>query len=408
MKKKLLSWSIVGVSFVFLFVLTIHLVGSLWFLGYLLGDEPGKYTVGYYNAFVASNIDMKSIENSKHSFIPRISDQYSRFVYKKGEDGEYIAGIPRISDQLSVSGTLREQGWESTRIGLIVIASKRGKPSVPNYSIGYAIKGTLMAVFLDRLPVRPLLVLRSDAKESAPFSLYVEKNRKGLHGVINTQNSDFLRVNGRRIKNESIPVNLTYVPIQRDVLQPISDSFLSVVERKISDSMHFKKTHPQLIGGLLDVGPVALAFNGNSAAIGVLSSNTQSATLMTNWINDEHATRHPVKRPFSLPDKTLGYEYIPGVKDAYFNLSKANNNCLPTEKYDERLFLCGKDQAVALASEEEVGNQLVSLIKDKQMNYRGVIQGDVIKAIGLSDQFEKIEYVILDETIEVWVNSRMQ
>ncbi len=406
MKKRMLSWGVVTVFGVLTCMLLVIVPGSLWFLTALLGDSPGQYSVGYYNSFLGSSSLAKSLDGVRGEFLPPISDRYNRFVYKKDVEGEYIVGIPRLSNQLSIMNDLKQGGWEGRRIGLIVIASNRGDFKQPQYSLKHAMGKALQNIFLKRLPLRPVLVLRVDSIQPEAFSLYAENSRKGLHVVLNTQSSDFSRGVSQRTDKNNVLDELTYVALQRDVLSYLPSGFEAALERKISESMHFTKTQPRMFKSLLSLGPVSVTVEGDSVAIGLFSSDIRPATLINEWINEEQGTRHPIKKAFALPDKTLGYEYVPGLANAYFDLNKGKNNCLPTEKYDEHLFLCGKDQSVVLANDQNIGNQLLTFLQDRRMDKRGVIQGDAIKAIGLSDQFDKIEYIILDETIEVWADSK--
>lgn len=408
MKKKMLSWGIVSLSLILICIAVLSISGSLWFLRALLSEGAGEFTIGFYNQLLESTSVGKDMVHMKESFLPDVTSGYSRFVYKKDSNGEYIVGVPYITKQFSLVSDLQQRGWQTDRIGWLIIGSHTTTSSVPSYSLRHATGSALRHIIWERLPLHPLLVLQVEGREADSFALYLEENNGGVHVAMNTQSPHFFRGKSQRMKKDTLDSKMTYVSLQRDVLSHLPNEFGATLERKISDSMHFIKTHPRMLESLLPLGSLAIVIEGDGTAIGVLSQNTGATTLMSEWINTEQGIRHPKKRAFSLPDKTLGYEYIPGVSSAYFNLNKGNNSCFPSENYDEQLFLCGKDRAVVLSNQGNIGTQLASSLQDPFLLQRGIIQGDVMSAIGLGEQFEKIEYIFSDEMVEAWADTKVK
>ncbi len=408
MKRLVFSWRFAGVAVVFFLILLVSFSGSLWFLRALLGEMAGEYTVGYKHSFFAEIPLPDSVQRVRASFIPIISDKYNRFVYKRDAEGEYLVGIPSIQHLFSIGSDLQAQGWQVRRIGWIVLASHTRSKSLPGYNAIDAAGKAVRNLVRERLPFSPSLVLQVGSAGSESFSLHVEETIRGLHAIIHNQSSRFTRGGNVRAAKEKDLNGTTYVALQRDLLSFLPPQFASALEGRISESLGFVKTHPELLEQLSAFGSVGLALEGDSLAVGVISENSQVAALVNQWINAEQGTRHPTKKAFSLPDKTLGYEYIPGTSNAYFDLNKGNNNCFPTEGYDEHLFLCDRDRAVALANKEGVGTRLISFLQDAGMLERGIIQGEVLKGMGISNRFEKIEYIIVDDVIEVWADIKLK
>ncbi|HLC49024.1 MAG TPA: hypothetical protein VJI96_01415 [Candidatus Andersenbacteria bacterium] len=400
MKVVALSWGAVSIAIVFVCVILSSISMSLWFLMALLGDGSGEYSVGYYNSLVATI----PIEQS----LPHVPSSYNRLVYKKGPQGEYIAGIPKVRNQFSVMQDLREQQWEVRRLGWIVVASNTGSPmSSPYKRVVGAIGKTLHTLILKRLPLYPIAIVQDESKSTDAFSAYVEESRKGIHAVINTDSSRFIRRKMYRSDTNTALGESSYVALHSDVLHFTPSGVREALERKVSDSLAFKKTHPRIIESFLQHGSGAVLYEGDLFAVGLLSSDTNVATQIEAWMHEEQGMRHPFKKAFALPDRTIGYEYVPGGSKASFSLNKGTNNCFPSENYDEHIFLCGKDKALVLSNDQQSGNRLVSFLGSVTTVQRGFIQGSMLDAIGLGDQMRKIEYGISEDVIEIWADKKV-
>lgn len=408
MKKRPYFWGISIAALLFSGAVVLSLTCSLWFFRALVGGNSGTQTVGYQRSFLDANAVLKQVKGEFTSLAPELTDGYARFVYTTDSDAQYIIGIPRLTFQLSLPRTLREQSWDVRRIGYIIYARRANSDtSLPalDYQLGNAISETLKGVFVDRLPARARVIFQTRDASGESMAMYIEEKGGVLYASMHTNSSAFEKGHGERMYKNIPPSETSYVSLQSDVLPYLPNIFLGDIENKISESLRFIKTRPQVLTSLLQLSPaVLLAYSNDALAIGVSSSDDKAAKLIHTWIHAEQGTRHPQKKAFSLPDKTLGYEYIPGVSNAYFSLNKAKNNCLPSEQYDESIFLCGKDTSLVLSNQEALGSNLVSALADTKMFQGGVIQGSVLEAVGLSAQFEKIEYVVSDNNVEIWMD----
>ena len=91
--------------------------------------------------------------------------------------------------------------------------------------------------------------------------------------------------------------------------------------------------------------------------------------------------------------------------NAHFSITKGvGTTCLPTQDYDEQLFLCGKDNILVVATEEILGNQTVSFLTDSTVLKKGVIQSGALNAVGLGSEFTKIEYSTTPDSIDIWAD----
>jgi len=404
---KRVSFLLYGVAFAVLFLCGIIVVfsGSLWFLRSLVSEHSGQY-VGYNTGFLKSNVITKGAQEKYAHFLPSGANNFNRFVYKKDNKGggEYIVGIPKIFHQFSLVQELKAQSFAVRRVGWIVFASKG---TVANSNLFTAMGKTFSAVFIQGLPIRVQMILQIDTIDSASTALYIEKNRNTIHSVIHVNSSEYIGGTVKRMQKDVLGSEATFLALQSNMLPSIPSGFASAVESKVSELLHFTKTHPSILQGLLaENKTIFLSIEESSVAIGVQTTNDKTATLIHTWMQNEQGTRHPQKKAFALPDKTIGYEYLPGTSNAHFSLRGGTTNCLPSEEYDEKLFLCGMGDILVLANEERAGSRLVELLTNSKVLEGGLVQTEVLQAVGLAEQFEKIEYATSGNRMDVWADSK--
>lgn len=406
---KRVSLLLLGIFFIGLFLcaVSVSFSFSLWFLRALLPENSGQYSVGYKNSFLEYSPEIKGIQESYANMLPNGVGNFNRFVYTKNGEVESIAGIPQLIHQFSLAQDLQAQSYTVRRIGWILLASKRGAVRSSNPFVAMA--KTFGFVFKGGLPVHVQFVFQKNGdKDNTSNALYVEENRGSMHAVVHANSSEFVGSHAKRLQVSSMQSEITFVTLRRDTFPSIPSGFLVAVENKLSELMHFTKTHPRILHSLLSRNEaVILSVKESSVALGVVSTDDTTASLVQSWMHEEQGTRHPQKKAFALPDKSIGYEFIPGTSNAHFSLTKgAGTHCLLSEEYDESIFLCGKDDILVVSNEEHMGNQLVALLADSKGLESGVIQGGVLNAIGLGSQLSKIEYSTTGNVIDVWADGK--
>ncbi len=407
MKKSYLRWGILGA----LGFLVIAGMGtySLWFLHAATDSLPGDYSVGYTHGLIASYPETSEALLGRISVSGTVLGQYASVVYRKGGDGEYLVGVPRLVSQRSVRYVLEKDGWQVRRMGWIIFARKGGGEN-QQLHILRAMLRMGSAISIHRLPFHPIFIAHLDTHDDTrqQFSVYVSRQHAGVHAVINTRSSIFFSGSHARIKADSNNIETSYVSIQRDVLQRITPDFLRMLEKEVRHSLGFQKTQPEVASELANIGTVSVALGGgdNDFAIGAFSASGAVADHITAWIAAEQGNRHPAKRAFSLPDRTIAYEYVQGKSNAYFDLNKEKNSCMPSENYDEKIFLCGEGPATVIATSDTAGKMLLDYMKDAEGRDRGIIQGKALRAMGLEKIFQTIEYAGSEDVIDVWGDFR--
>lgn len=408
------TFLLVGIGTICLIALfCIFFMGSLWFFFALLPDASGQVRrVGYLES-VLSVVPSETQHIIRESIDVPEEDLkgFYKIAYQDDERGVSLIGIPKIGRQATMRSKLQRESWSVRRLGLLLIAYKphgNTMQEAQQKGVLFALRDTFYKVALQQLPMRPNMLFQMipvSAHEQS-VALYVEDQLEGFHAVVSMQETGFLSGKNERINRKTIEKNTSFVSLQTDVLERISNRFNAIIQSEIAKSLGFKKTNPNIIGDLLSLGPLTIAKKGDAVAIGVFLMSDTPAEYMNQWISAEQSVRHPEKRAFTLPDKTVGYEYIPGETSARFALNKGNNSCLPSEGYDETVFLCGQDRAVVFTNEELLGKDLLSFLQAQQAGWNGVIQGELLAALGLGSAFHRIEYSGEDSLIEIWMDTK--
>lgn len=389
-----------------LFVLTSS---SLWFLRALVEQHSTDYIVGYKSRFIRSNSIIKDTEQRYTQNLPGGVGNFNRFVYARGSQGEYVVGIPKLLHVFTLPRELKSQSFNVRQIGWIVLAQKNGDTAnaeiKQHANIFAALGATLFSVVRDGLPAHAQFIFQNRNSESGNFTLYVEEKKNYLHAVIHSNSPEFVGSSAKRIQDNSPQLDATFISLQSNLLPLLPSGFLTAIENKISEHLVFTKTRPNILQSILTTNESLILFvEGSTVAIGVNENNDKVASLVHGWMRAEQGTRHPQKKAFALPDKTIGYEYVPGSSNAQFSLAKGSAVCLPSEDYDEQLFLCGKDKVLVLSNSEQAGIKLVTLVSDTSVFQQGVIRTEVLEGVGLASEIEKFEYIVQDNVTEIWAD----
>lgn len=403
MKKNV--WIVAGGIVVCTIAFFFFLTSSLWFFTALFPDDTGEVRrIGYIrNVLAFAGPEVEAVVEGSIPIPKEILQGFRTLAYQESDAGEVLVGVPKIQAQLAVSSQLQKESWSVHRMGMVLIAQKH--PGGYSGGVFEAMGDVLKKITLQRLPVHPAIVFQfipDQGTGEQPVAIYVEKQQDNLHAVITTEEPLFSPGKSKVPEQNNTGQEVSFISLQTDVLARISKSFRAIIQSEIAKKLGFEKTNPDILGDLLAIGPMTIAKQGDALAIGIFSTDNTVAEHINSWISLEQSVRHPVRRAFALPDRTIGYEYIPGAVNSSFSLNKGKNNCFPSEGYDEEIFLCGQDRAVVFASEEAIGDSLVSFLQTAKTSWQGHIDGNLLNVLGLGGYFDSMNYSGEDNVIDVW------
>lgn len=362
--------AVLGVGIIF-----VGSCSSLWFLRGVWGPIPTKLEFGYQNASVVDDmirIKGRQIGETVSATIGLDQATLRTIVYVKGDSNEYISVIPHLGYQAIIKRSLRSAGWQDIhRIGWILVASKGEGPA--QYRAISGIGAQLGAVVLQKLPISPLFFIRS---KSAGVASYATVEKDTVHISSSLDSLEFPAEKSRVVDGKVIAKNKLIVSIPSSFLDTIHQDFRNSIGTAVAKMLHFEKTTPEAM--LIVPGPdkIYISVDQNNIALGVRTKGDAFGANIVTIMNKEQGQRHPRKKAFALPDRSLGYEYVRGISSAHFSPKGGNGVCLPSQEYDEALFLCGKQDSAVIASSENVGSDLLKFMQTSSSQWGGYIEGE--------------------------------
>ncbi|OGY37252.1 MAG: hypothetical protein A3E36_01025 [Candidatus Andersenbacteria bacterium RIFCSPHIGHO2_12_FULL_45_11b] len=360
------------------------LSSSLWFLRGMLGDAQGVIEVGYQPSGFAGAIFTEKIFRNIVERVGGSATNFYRFAYIQDRDYEYIVGIPAIRGQFKEAQNLKDIGWDVSRIGWIITATRTMSGSMEHTSSAQSkrkahflggLQREFKAIFMEGLPVNPIVtaaVIPGVMSLDQGVSLYATIKRSTIHAIV--QYSGFPKHVASRSNTSSsdIEKNILHVAIQRDKITTASNAFIQEINATIAKDMHFTKTNPDIISQIPSTSRMRLLMDSEDLAIGVSGYGEIFKNGMIELMQAEQGARHPRKKGFQLPDGTIGYEYIASSPSISF-VSDANSSCEKSVGYDEQFFLCSDSDILAISASQRAAEKLVHMAAQSD----GVVQGNI-------------------------------
>jgi hypothetical protein len=365
------------------FVLTIVLILtishlSLWFLWALLPQGEIKLAVNQSSQVITDPL-ISLLPPQIKDIIPT-STLSSKFALSKSDKKTTLLAIPSnpflFSSHKALTSYFNNKGWNSYHFGLIIVAHPNGNQKL-NHLSGAWFRSINELIKLDR-PIYPLIII-----EATPGSISFIDESIALIGYI--KQGDTINVLTASAENEISQNNITRQTQQGEVNElqiAINSQSLNLLPAEMrqqwdsfyAESFGFYKTKPNLTRSLLQHETIYLSVQNNSPIIAISGNPLKFINTIKEWVQVEEAYSRPQKRAFRLPDKTLGYEQVPGDSRDVFKYD--DNQCQHASwpapqgfsgvkpKDDMlHLWLCKNNNQVALAQSKEAAletaNQLI-------------------------------------------------
>lgn len=375
-------------------IMIVGYTSSLWFLRGMWGSAPAETEFGYQRTAAVTTFFAghgKAVEQKVASILSGKQDYFQRVAYVTDGSGEYMALIPRLRYQFAAKAHLRASGWHVSRTGWILVASRarsEAGASMRGYSLWGGVIAQAKALGYDKLPLSPLFLFRTQQAGISPIAIYASEEAAGVTGTASIDAFEFTASDqNKNLTQELSNDDTLIVALPSNVLSIMNADFIEALERSIAQSLHFQKTTPALLSSLPPNEDIYLIRNVADIAVGVRTQGEIFGGASVNAMNKEQGQRHPKKKAFTLPDRSVGYEYVRGAADVGFMPGGTTNGCLPSERYDETLFLCGKQEAAVLASSEYIGSKLIDFMTSVGAGgWRGYVPGEYPLSFSGSDK----------------------
>jgi hypothetical protein len=296
---------------------------------------------------------------------------------------------------------MAQKGWKTQRFLWILTASRpiNGESSIDgsserSLSMLQGFKSQLRAFTIKDLPISPLFLAHLSTKSQLfdqPMSIYGELvSSKVVHIAISYDES-FLNFRRRSVDNKDLK-NRLYVSIQSDIFKNIQSQVISSVDDLGARLLRFSKTNPSVFSSLPSHTPIGILLDAENVAIGLKANGEALRSLAKSWAVAEQGARHPQRKAFALPDKTIGYEYVPTLPKVNFE-SNEDEQCVAATSYDEQMFFCGKSDVKVVASQDQIGAQLVEYLSSDQNNMSGTLSEKIVEKVFPGSLIKSLSFV---------------
>lgn len=292
---------------------------------------------------------------------------FSRYAIAKSNNGQAIAGLPRLTVQPVIRDRLRQSGWEVHRLLWLVVAERGTTPRDSSHYWPRAGRGiiSLMASFFTQpQSTHPFMMLEVEAGAwpfiDQPYGALAYQEQQGIRVHIRPGNNF-----ERGLVKDSIDVLPSFEGLEVEVsgvTLALAPEFLrDEWEKQLLETFQFANTTPAFMKTLSASNAMGIAERGEHAAIGVRTGAPEFTREVHRWIAEELSYQHLTRQAFRLPDGTVGYEYAPTAVSPVFTPSRSNPACATT-KVNTELWLCSNDRQAVLATEAELGEHLLTAL----------------------------------------------
>lgn len=362
--------SIVAIA---LILIASHL--SLWFLWTLLPQGEVKLAINQSNQAIANPLN-KLLPPEIKDIAPD-STTSSKFAFSKHNDKITLLAIPSrpflFSSHQALVNHFKNKGWNSYHLGLIIVAQPESKQELNRLSRAW-FRSAREIIKFDR-PLRPFIIAEADQNSipfiDAPLAL-IGYTRQGSINILTAPTANEISQNNITKHTPPAKVKELQVAINSQSLSLLPTKMQQQWNTFYAESLGFHQTKPKLIELLLQHETIYLGLQNNSPIIAVGNNSQQFIDKIMEVVQIEEAYSRPQKRAFRLPDKTLGYEQVPGEPRNVFKYE--DNQCQhaswPDQNTNEmlHLWLCESDNQAALAQNKPAALEIVTqtILSDSQ------------------------------------------
>jgi hypothetical protein len=293
-----------------------------------------------------------------------------RLGYSQTGTQHFLLLAPKVSALFSLPTQLVQDGWHVERSGLLIRAwDGNDVPATPNPVSAFFT--SLAKAIIGRYNGRPWAVgsvetsLHPALPSSFRFSAQVGSRELLVHL---TQDQHLPHVG----QVAPLPNPEVYVSLPGEAFSRLSPAQEQLWSGLLQQKLHFTHTKPAIIAAVAHFSRATVALDGTSAAISVQGDTAAFIQQATTWLQEEDSHSRFVKKAFRLPDKTVGYEDVPGDAQAVLQPSATDPTCLIPQGNRTTLVLCRDDSHAVLATSTDYAKQFLTTPRTEwELSLRG-------------------------------------
>lgn len=318
-------------SSLIVFILIWHISSSLWLLWGLL---PATYDLNWA-------VDGLQRFPWLQTAVPLSLEQVNAVAVSYQGTQQVVVIKPWLKFQFQAKRDLMAAGYQVERLGFILRASKgveQPLSKLPHFDRSW--------------PTHPVFIA-TGRPSSIPaltdsFTALGVRTPHGLKMAIAWHDQPL----DRRLLNiisPAQPSGVTSIDVPARTIDVLPQSLAAQLTRQITTQLGFTKTRPAILTASPDTR-ILISLSAAGAAVGQQGNVDEFLQRATTWLQSEDANLHLRKRAFNTPDRTLGYEWIPGKIRPVFTFSPNSDGCYEPLIDRLQLWLCRKLEMAVLAS----------------------------------------------------------
>lgn len=352
---------------------TFSLNQSLWFLWESV--PPGDLRLAYDQQQPASPLLTPYLQSWLGPDLNLLFEDSAQLAISRRADGVVASVLPRHAwsprVQRAFTRQLRAEGWHTRRLGLAIVASyganSQRLPASPparrfggpDWRDGRLARGTFAALrdlLTARQPREPLFIATvtdgSPPFMTPPFSLIAASEENELT-IVAAQGTYLPSLSHASLAladtvGSSGAADLS-VALPSELFNQLPRELAVAWHNLLRQYLNFEHTDPGLLAAAVQSkGGLTIKLIGDSAVLGVETGGAQFAAAARASLEAEEAYLRPSRRAFRLPDKSIGFELVPGEPQDLFSNKLMGDGCQPALS----LWLCEAGDRASLANDQ--------------------------------------------------------
>lgn len=355
---------IVAASSFFLFgiVVVASIWSSSWVLWYLITSTT-PITVVVVDESLAGPVKSK-ISIIKDPFQDS-SQNISQYALVKRENALMVVARPYIGKKAKLINQLQSDQWKIVNTGILIEAVKGGNESVSTVELSLsryaqAFLSSTVKLLKDPKGFYPIVISSllpggSFLPTEEPLYVIAEKNNGSIEikGVLGDDESveNISKTIIRKKALSQVSNNLSF-SLQSRLIPLIPENLKKSLNNQLMKALGFVHKKTNLISSLERTQGIRFATSEQGAVLMIVGSGATLKEEIKTLVEDNDAYNYPKKHGFLLPDKVLGYEYIPGKSPVVWE--KYSASCEVYKGKNSPLFICEKDSHLIISTSQSL------------------------------------------------------